>query len=126
MPKDASVERVNAQASRLSRTMHGADVGVETVAALDEAAMECLGVNVWSLADLVETRLELLGNMTPRQLGAVAVQAQVPETRMVQAIKDDVESGALLGHEQHGLAARDHLRDQVRDRLALACARWAA
>ena len=51
------------------------------------------------------------------------VQDHVGQANAVQALEDGVDGGALLGHEEHLLVARQQARDQVGDRLALARAR---
>jgi hypothetical protein len=66
---------------------------------------------------------QLLADRVHRLLRAVEFEAERAEADGVEASLDHLEGGLLLGHEQHGLALGERMRDEVRDGLRLARAR---
>ena len=59
------------------------------------------------------------------RLGRVHLKAEWSETGLFQSPTHHLQSGYLLRNEQHRLSRRKQVRDQVRDRLALARPGWA-
>ena len=54
---------------------------------------------------------------------AVRLQAEIGQATLFQALEHDLQRGHLLADEQHALAGRHALGDDISDRLAFAGAR---
>ncbi len=121
-----SLDLEEADLSRGVVLMQPANVVVEHRAALSQPAVQVAWRCGCSVAQDCETLSHLLRDDAPRDVGAMEVQAQVAEARAPKPFEHDVESGALLGDEQHRAAAGGQLGDQVGNGLALAGSRGAA
>jgi hypothetical protein len=91
--------------------MQFARVRVQLIAAFHEAAVQRGHVRRRGLAHALEAFLELLGHLPAREFGAVAVEAQVPEVRVVEAVEHHIQRRPLFRHEEHRLAARHEFRN---------------
>ena len=90
--------------------MQPANVAVERRAALSQPAVQVAWRCGGSVAQDRETLSHLLRDDAPRDVGAMEVQAHVAEARAPKPFEHDVERGALLGDEQHRLAAGSQAR----------------
>jgi hypothetical protein len=103
--------------------MQGLDAVVELVTARLKQPVFGLVVRPRKARVRGQRRRQRLRDLSPGADPAVKVEHQVAQTDLVQPLQDRVDGGALLGHEQHALAAGDERGDEVGDGLALARAR---
>ena len=104
--------------------MEPLDIDVELVAqTLEPQRFGAPGVLV-DLAPCLPRFLELCQHVELSGFTGVQFQAKLPQTDFAQAPIHHVEGCDLFGDEEHAPALGQALRDQVRDGLALAGARW--
>ena len=100
----------------------GAGVRVQPVASRPQQVPLLVGVGDLGPPQ-VDRAFQLVQDGGLAGLVAVQLQAGVAHVNAVQPALDDLQRGHLFGHEQHPLALRHALGDQVGDGLGLARAR---
>ena len=79
---------------------------------------------VGSGADGLHRRLVLRQHVFLIGLVGVQLQAEFLQSHALEAVVHHLQSRGFFGHEEHGLAMRQTVRNHVRDGLALAGAGW--
>src|SRR5271157_1437196 len=98
---------------------------VQSVAAVHGAAMYSCAVYWRGSPYSIECAADLLQNAFRGNIRTVQIHRKVVKTNLFETLKNDIQSGALLGDKEDPLAGRRHAGDQINDGLALTRARRA-